>query len=152
MKHRVAAGAIVEHEGRILLVRHRKEGAYDFRVAPGGGAAEGTEDLRATARREVKEECGLDVEPGAVAYIEEFYSPHTRECKVWFTARLLGGTLGTAAPVAAREHIVGAAFLSPEEFGGKAVFPPMLLDEYWRDKAEGFAFPRYTGVREMKFY
>lgn len=77
MKHRIAAGALVEHEGRILLVRHRKEGAYDFWVAPGGGA-EGTEDLRDTVRREVKEECGLEVEPGAVAYFEEFYSPDTR--------------------------------------------------------------------------
>src|SRR5215218_5512850 len=113
MKHRLAAGAIVEHEGRILLVRHLKEGAYDFWVAPGGGA-EGTEDLRATVRREVEEECGLQVEPGVVAYIEEFYNPHTRECKIWFTARLRGGTLTTSALEATREHIVEAAFLPPE--------------------------------------
>lgn len=151
MKHRVAAGALVEHEGRILLVRHFKEGAYDFWVAPGGGA-QGTEDLRATVRREVREECGLQVEPGAVAYIEEFYSPHARECKVWFTARLVGGTLDTSAPEATREHIVEAAFLPPEEFQGKLVFPPMLRREYWRDRADGFAFPRYLGVREMEFF
>lgn len=151
MKHRIAAGALVEHGGRILLVRHRKEGAYDFWVAPGGGA-EGTEDLRATVRREVKEECGLEVEPGAVAYVEEFYSPHVRECKVWFDARLLGGALSTSAFEAAREHIVEAAFLSPEEFGGRIVFPAMLLHDYWRDREGGFAFPRYMGVREMEFY
>ena len=151
MKQRPAAGAIVEHEGRILLVRHLKEGAYDFWVAPGGGA-EGTEDLRATVRREVEEECGLQVEPGVVAYIEEFYSPHTRECKIWFTARLLGGTLSASAHEAAREHIVEAAFLAPNEFDGKIVFPTILLHDYWRDKARGFAFPRYLGVRAMDFY
>ena len=81
MKHRIAAGIIVEHEGRILVVRHRKPGAYDFWVAPGGGA-EGAEDLLATARREVFEECGLHVEPLQIAYIEELLNPQTRECKV----------------------------------------------------------------------
>jgi 8-oxo-dGTP diphosphatase len=38
MKHRIAAGVIVENDNRILLVRHTKHGVYDFWVAPGGGA------------------------------------------------------------------------------------------------------------------
>lgn len=151
MKHRIAAGVLLEHEGKILLVRHHKPGAYDFWVAPGGGA-EGNEDLRATARREVREECGLVIEPQAIAYIEEFNSPIQRECKVWFTARLLGGTLSASAVEASREHIVEAAFLARSEFEGKTVFPPMLSGQYWEDKANGFAFPRYVGLREMEFY
>ena len=81
MNHRIAAGVIVENEGRILLVRHTKQGAYDFWVAPAGGAEE-DEDLMATARREPFEECGLHVEPLQIAYIEEFANPQTRECKV----------------------------------------------------------------------
>ena len=52
MKQRVAAGVIVEHDGRILLVRHCKPGVYDVWVSPGGGA-EGGEDLCAAARREM---------------------------------------------------------------------------------------------------
>lgn len=68
LQHRIAAGVLLEHEGRILLMRHRREGVYDFWVAPGGGV-EGLEDLRAAARREVKEECGLDVEPTRIAYV-----------------------------------------------------------------------------------
>ena len=78
MKHRIAAGVIVEEECRILLVRHMKPGAYDFWVAPGGGA-EGTEDLIAAAKREVYEEAGLHIEPMRIAYIEELSTPHTRE-------------------------------------------------------------------------
>ena len=152
MKHRIAAGVIVENdEGCILLVRHHKAGAYDFWVAPGGGA-EGHEDLRGTARREVFEECGLHVEPLRIAYIEEFANPHMRECKVWFTGRLIGGSLDSSAPEAVGEHIVEAAWLSPREFAGKTVFPPMLHRDYWMDKAQGFAFPRYVGLREMEFY
>jgi len=151
MKHRIAAGVIIEDEGRILLVRHSKPGVYDFWVAPGGGA-EGTEDLLTAAKREVFEECGLLVEPLHVAYIEEFTSPSTRECKVWFTGRLIGGTLSTSREEATREHIVDAAWLRREEFNGKIVFPPMLQSDYWQDKENGFASPRYVGLRAMEFY
>ncbi|MEI9939063.1 MAG: NUDIX domain-containing protein [Pseudomonadota bacterium] len=151
MKHRIAAGALVEQEGKILLVRHHRPAVFDFWVAPGGGA-EGSEDLCATVRREVREECGLEVEPQTLAYIEEFTSPHTRECKLWFTARLVGGAIDTAAIEASREGIVEAAFLAPSEFAGKIVFPPVLHNAYWTDKTTGFAFPKYLGVRELQFY
>lgn len=151
MKHRIAAGVIVENEGRILMVRHHKPGAYDFWVAPGGGAEDG-EDLLSTAKREVFEECGLHVEPLQLAYIEEFSNPETRECKIWFTGRLIGGSLNSSAIEAVREHIVEVAWLSPSDFAGKIVFPPMIHSDYWKDKETGFAFPRYVGLREMEFY
>lgn len=151
MIHRIAAGALVEHEGRVLLVRHRKPGAYDFWVCPGGGA-EDREDLRDTVRREVREECGLVVEPDRLAYVEEFTRPGWRECKLWFTARLVGGTITTAADEAVREHIVEAAWLARGDFEGRTVFPPMLHADDWADRAGGFAFPRYVGVREMTFW
>ena len=151
MKHRIAAGVIVENDNRILLVRHMKPGVYDFWVAPGGGA-EGTEDLLTAAKREVFEESGLHVEPLQLAYIEEFSNPNTRECKVWFTGRLLCGTISTEASEAKSEHITEAAWLSRSEFEGKTVFPPMLNSEYWQDREKGFAFPRYVGLRAMEFY
>jgi 8-oxo-dGTP diphosphatase len=151
MKHRISAGVIVENDNRVLLVRHTKLGVYDFWVAPGGGA-EGTEDLLATAKREVFEESGLHVEPMQLAYIEEFSNPSTRECKVWFIGRLLGGTISAEAIEAKREYIVEAAWLSRSEFEGKTVFPPLLYSEYWQDKEKGFAFPRYVGLRSMDFY
>ncbi len=151
MKHRIAAGVIVENEGRVLLVRHRKAGAYDFWVAPGGGAEDG-EDLIAAAKREVFEECCLQVEPLQLAYVEEFFNPNVRECKLWFTGRLIGGNIDCSALEATREHIIEAAWLSRSEFEGKTIFPRMLLSDYWQDKASGFASPRYMGLREMAFY
>ncbi len=151
MNHRIATGVIVENDNRILLVRHAKRGVYDFWVAPGGGA-QGQEDLISAAKREVFEETGLHVEPLQLAYIEEFSNPHTRECKVWFTGRLLGGTINTEAVEAKREHITEAAWLSRSDFEGKTVFPPMLHGDYWKDRENGFAFPRYVGLRVMEFY
>lgn len=151
MKHRIAAGVIVENEGRILLVRHKKYGVYDFWVAPGGGA-QGAEDLLTTAKREVFEECGLYVEHLQLAYIEEFSNSHMRECKVWFTGQVVGGVINTTASEAVQEHIIEAAWLSPNEFEGKTIFPPMLYSDYWKDKVNGFASPRYVGLHAMEFY
>lgn len=151
MQHRISAGALVERDGALLLVRHHRPGIYDFWVAPGGGAI-ADEDLRTTAEREVREECGLDVEIGPLAYIEELVQPGMRHCKLWFIGRLKGGTLDVSAHEAQREHIVEAAFIAPADFGARIVFPPMLHTQYAIDKAAGFAKPRYMGVRAMEFY
>ena len=148
MRHRIAAGVLIEHEGQILLVRHHKPGIYDFWVAPGGGA-EGNEDLRDAARREVREECGLVVEPLEIAYVEELIIGDCRECKFWFTGRLISGALNTGSAAASSEHIVDAAFLSRAAFSGRTIYPSVLADEYWRDRESGFAYPRYLGVRDI---
>jgi ADP-ribose pyrophosphatase YjhB (NUDIX family) len=63
MRQRLSAGVIVEHNDRILLVRHVRPGIYDFWVAPGGGV-QGTETLSAAAEREACEESGLTVGTG----------------------------------------------------------------------------------------
>jgi 8-oxo-dGTP diphosphatase len=86
-----------------------------------------------------------------VLYIEEFVQPRKRHCKVWFAGRLIGGTLDCGAPEARSEHIVEAAF-AREELGDKTVFPPMLLSDYWEDRAAGRTEPRYVGLRQMDVY
>lgn len=149
--HRIAVGAIVEDEGRVLLVRHFRPGRYDFWVAP-GGAVQGSEELAAAVVREVREECGLAVEPGRVAYIEELFNPDMRQVKFWFTARLLGGVLSTLAAEAQSEHIVEAAWLSREELRGRTVFPPVLAASYWQDRDSGFSAPVHLGLRRMGFW
>jgi len=148
MKHRISAGVIVDVEERILLVRHLKPTVYDFWVAPGGGA-EGTEDLRATVQRETREECGLEVEPLQIAYVEDLWVPEMRICKTWFLGRVIGGALTATASGAAAEHIVDARFLARADFRDKVVFPSVLAEQYWADKAMGFATTRYLGIREM---
>jgi 8-oxo-dGTP diphosphatase len=151
MKQRISAGVIVENEGKVLLVRHCKPGAYDFWVAPGGGSV-GDEDLRATARRETFEECGLRVEPLELLYVEELVNPHTRMCKFWFAGKVLGGELTTAHQEAAAEGIVEAAWLGREAIAQRTVFPPMLRAEYWSDRERGPSGPRYVGLRRMEFW
>lgn len=151
LRHRISAGVLAERDGRVLLVHCVREGAYDFWVAPGGGA-QGTEDLRAAAQREALEECGLQVAPGRLAYIEEFHSPTTRFCKFWFLAEVTGGEIDVGHRLAQSEFIREAAFLSREQLAPHTVFPAVLKETYWDDRSRGAIEPRYLGIRAMDFW
>ena len=127
MLHRISAGAIVEHESRMLFVRHHRPDYYDFWVCPGGGV-QGDESLTEAAVREVREECGLDVRVSKLLYVEELVGPESRHVKFWFAGHVLGGELSTAHPV----------------------FPPVLADQYWRDRDLGFPTVTYLPLRRME--
>src|SRR5437773_6711510 len=107
MKHRIAAGALIEHDGRVLLAHCVLPGRYNFWVAPGGGVKD-EETLVEAARREAKEETGLLVEVDRLLYIEEFFNPDTRYCKFWFMATPISGELSCSHPEARIEGITEA--------------------------------------------
>ena len=151
MLHRISAGAIVERDGRILMVRHRRPGRYDFWVCPGGGV-QGDEPLLHAAVREVREESGLEVRVSRLLYVEELFNPECRHVKFWFAARYVGGEFSTSHPEAAAEHITQASWLSPAEFEGKTVFPTVLSGQYWDDRERGFPGVTHLPLRRMEFW
>jgi 8-oxo-dGTP diphosphatase len=67
------ACAVVDGEGRVLLVRHAKSGR-DYWLLPGGGVEEG-ETIVEAGRREVREETGLDAEIGRLLLVAESIEP-----------------------------------------------------------------------------
>jgi len=78
--------AIRRDDGALLLVRH----SYRPRWAIPGGLCRAREDVAAGARREVREEVGLDVElVGEPAVVVD---PHERRVDVVFVAHLRDGT------------------------------------------------------------
>jgi 8-oxo-dGTP diphosphatase len=150
-RHRISAGAIVEHEGRLLMVRHVVPGKYDFWVAPGGGV-KGSESYEEAAAREVWEETGLTVRVGALLYIEDLVNSECRFVKFWFAAQLISGSLGTLHTEAAAEHITEAAWLLPSELRAKVVFPPVLNQGYANDRDSGLQVPVRLPLRTMAFW
>lgn len=150
-RHRISAGAIVVHESRVLMVRHRKPDTYDFWVCPGGGV-QGSESLESAAEREVKEETGLTVRVGQLAYIEEFFNPDTRFIKLWFLAAFEGGTFDTSHPDTVREHIVEAAWRTPDEVMTGSVFPELMKQRFFHDKRTGLVGPVRMPLREMSVW
>jgi ADP-ribose pyrophosphatase YjhB (NUDIX family) len=86
----LSAGGLVLSEGSILLVRNRK-GHWGLPK----GHWENGELLVETAAREVREETGLSVAVGDLAFVTEFRNADSQEhmLQFFFGARLVGGQI-----------------------------------------------------------
>lgn len=90
---RVRVAVLIAQPDGVLLVRHQK-GERSYWLLPGGGAEFG-ETLTGTARRELLEETGLDVEVGDLALLWETLAPDGSRhvVNLCFEGRITGGTL-----------------------------------------------------------
>lgn len=89
----VGAGAYIEDNGQLLLIRRTHEPCLGCWALP-GGHVEAYESPLQAATREVKEETGLSiepVEPASVFYTNDLPGPH----RIFFVygAKVTGGTL-----------------------------------------------------------
>ena len=67
---RTAARALIVRDGK-LLTTLMHDGNGDFYILPGGGQRHG-EALAHTVARECREELGVEVEVGALAYVRDY--------------------------------------------------------------------------------
>lgn len=148
MEHRIAAGAIVVEDDRLLMVHCNEPELPAFWVPPGGGALI-KEDIYQTAVREVREETGLDIELVKLAYVEQLFDRKHHHLKLWFHARVVGGELSIGHEEAKIEGITDVRFFSREELGERLVVPPFVQDILWDDHAKGFPTVRLFELREM---
>ena len=70
----LSARVLLQRDGGLLAAHHRhRERGDDFWCLPGGKAKPG-ETLREAARRELREEAGLQVEPRGVVWLQDLTS------------------------------------------------------------------------------
>ena len=88
---RLAVRGILLLDDRLLMVNAWRGSTRVF-CAPGGGA-EPHQSLPENLRREMLEECGLEVEVGAPCLINEFHDPvgPYHQAEVFFRCRLVAG-------------------------------------------------------------
>lgn len=118
---RIRVAAIVVRDGKILLVKHLKEGRA-YWLLPGGGVEYG-EPLAEALVREVREETGLEVRPDGVVWLSDSIPPdgHRHIVHVWFAAEAVGGTLHCVPD----GRVVSAEFMEIERLGEMEIYPPV---------------------------
>ncbi|MCX5971070.1 MAG: NUDIX hydrolase [Coprothermobacterota bacterium] len=149
MRYGISAGALVIKEGCLLLVHHRIAGAFDFWVPP-GGRLEGEESIFDCARRETREETGLEVLPERIVYIQEFLDKDLHFCKFFLFCPFIRGTLSLAGRQEDESFLVDARFFSRAGLEGRMIYPAILHDLFWQDLMDGFPVTRYLGLERIE--
>ena len=144
-----ARGILLGPNDTILLVMERHErDSEPFWVLPGGGLDTEDGTVLDCVRREFREETGLTVEVGPLLYLQEFIDPNNETHNVAFIFSVHGAvgalhaTDSAEAPYGEdlRRHV---QWFTREELPTLPVYPEMLRDEFWRDRA--------AGVTEVRF-
>lgn len=123
---RLATRAIIVEDRRLLLVNAYPGRRSDLWCAPGGGVEPGR-SLPENLIREVHEECGLAVEVGPLALVNEFHDPRTgfHQVDLFFRCRITGGTLDPGWTDPGRT-VHSRRFFAPEEIAAIRLKPDSL--------------------------
>ncbi len=71
---RIGVGAIVVRDGQVLLIRRGSEPGRGLWSIPGGRLELG-ETITDAARREVKEECSIEIIPNKILHVDDLIIP-----------------------------------------------------------------------------
>jgi 8-oxo-dGTP diphosphatase len=133
----VGVGGVVIHRGRVLLIRRGGEPLKGEWSIP-GGLVELGEELAEGARRELKEETGLDVEPLEVLEVFDRIFRKRRRVRyhfviVDFACRLKGGRLRPGSDVL-EARWVRRAELPEYHLSEKATSVTVQAFEYFKNR------------------
>ena len=126
---------ILDDDGRVLMLRQHHENR-DIWMVPGGGIEEGENAIDA-AKREVKEETGLDIEVGKLIWhVEEVSEKKGQRFVNFFLGSIKGGSahIGMDPERAPGEQVLREIrFMSREEIEKlEVLYPEYLKDELWK--------------------
>jgi len=136
---------------KILLVNHiHPKTGYGWWIPPGGGLEEDDGTILDCVKREVFEETNLKIETSKIIYIREFHDLEFQKLNVEiftladsFTGKpSIKNIKGKGAD---EQYIKKVKWFKKEDLKDLAVFPEILKEEFWHDRAAGFPATKYLG-------
>ena len=130
----VGVAVIVLDEGGRVLLGRRSRGAYRGAWCVPCGYVEYDEDVRGAARREFREETGIEVELGEVIAVHSnFHDPSMHTVGIWFRGEPAGGE------VRAADDLDRIEYFALDALPAEIAFPTdrMVLDDLRRDERPG---------------
>lgn len=149
MKHRIRAAVFILQDDKVLLVEQGHPITDDiWWTPPGGGREEQDADIFACAIREVKEECGLDVELDRIIYIREYYDKPMAilMLEIYFLAKSYQGSIRAETEAysdVSHPPTTRVGWFDQAGLQSIIAFPDILKDTFWEDKKAGFPGVRY---------
>ena len=126
--------AVIDENGRVLLVKHHYEDeGRDVWMLPGGAIEDGETSPDAVIR-EMLEETGLIVSTGRLLWHVEEAGSRGQRFVNYFSASVVGGKpeLGADPELGDRQVLKGIAFFSRDEIQAvEHLHPTWLRDEFW---------------------
>ena len=110
--HVIVVGAVVEKDGKILLVQEKQPLAYGLWNTPAGWIDYGEIPIEG-AKREVKEETGYEIDINGLLGIYIWSPSNIKDrvvCKIVFRASVSGGTLNFP-----KDEMLDARWFEPSE-------------------------------------
>lgn len=120
-------------ENKILLVKNR---GANFWYAPGGGWEQDKENILECAKREVKEEAGIDVDIMRLLYVQEFHAtPDTIFFETFWLAKPIGDANINELHIDLDPNgaVEKAQWFSQPELQDIKVFPKRLKNTFWEN-------------------
>jgi len=137
MKLRIIARTVTLNDigDKILLVKNKWA---NFWYAPGGGWEYERESIIECARREVKEETGLNVDIKKFLYTQEFHeSKDTVYLEIFWLAKCIDQELDSNyANLDTNGKVEEARWFGKEELENLTIFPKRLKDAFWQVKGD----------------
>lgn len=140
---RVTVEALVEHDGKLLMIRHDRDGVVRWEIP--GGYAECGESLEDAAAREVAEETGVLVQVGALVAVRVMDAAYKgeRSLDAVFRARPLDPAAVFRPQT--EEGVLRVAWVAPDLLPVEDVHPMQrpLLSECWPNRHDPGCHPLF---------
>lgn len=121
----VGVGAVVFHDGAVLLVQRRNPPCANEWAIPGGKVRLG-ETLQQAAEREILEETGIHIKAGEPVYAFDLIENDTSGQVRWHYAIIDLQAEYIQGEIQAADDAIAAAWLKPEDLAGVTINPTTL--------------------------